>query len=284
MSTDNASLKTMLSGALVAAVVSAAGIGLFVASQSRAPETKVEAKLPRSAPPEAGTGFTDSQKVSIEQLVRDYLVQNPEILIEMSSQLERQQAQAQQETRQAAIAENADAIYRSANAIVAGNPDGDVTVVEFFDYNCGFCKRAFPDLVKLIDTDSKVRVVLKEFPIFGERSVGAAQVAIAAKNQGKYFELHSEMLKTRGQVTQESALRSAEKLGLDMEKLKRDMKSPEVQAVITGTRELAEKLGVQGTPFYLVGDRTVPGAPENLYDVFLQNIADVRKNGCKVAC
>ncbi len=284
MSTDKFDLKTVLAAGVVAAAVSAAGFGLFVASQSRMAETKVEAKLPLATPPATGTAFTDTQKTSIEKVVRDYLVRNPEILVEMSGELERKQAQAQQETRQAAITQNAEAIYRSENAIVAGNPDGDVTVVEFFDYNCGFCKRAFPDLVKLIDTDSKVRVVLKEFPIFGERSAAAARVAIAAKNQGKYFELHSEMLKTRGQVTQESALRSAEKLGLDMEKLKRDMNSPEVRAVITETRELAQKLGIQGTPFYLVGDRTVPGAPDNLYDIFQQNVAEVRKNGCAVAC
>ncbi|MDH3580297.1 MAG: DsbA family protein [Hyphomicrobiales bacterium] len=284
MSTDTVNLKTVALAALVAAVVSAAGLGLFIANQSRAPETKVEAKLPAAAKQAGETAFNDTQKASIEQMVRDYLVRNPEILIEMSGELERRQAKTQKETQEKAISQNADDIFRAANALVAGNPKGDVTVVEFFDYNCGFCKRAFPNLLKLIDSDPNVRVVLKEFPIFGEGSASAARVAIAAKNQGKYMELHTEMLKTRGQVTQASALRAAEKLGLDIEKLKKDMESAEVRAEISETRALAEKLGIQGTPFYLVGDRTIPGAPNNLYELFQKHVAEIRKDGCAVAC
>lgn len=286
---NNNNFKAVLSAALVAAAVSAAGIGLFVANQSRTPALKEQVQTPPVAAPKpemaapAETAFTDSQRKSIEAMVREYLVKNPEILIEMSALLEGRQAKAEQQSRETAIAQNADAIFRAKNPIIAGNPNGDVTVVEFFDYNCGYCKRAFSSLVKLMETDPNVRVVLKEFPIFGERSVGAAKVAIAAQKQGKYFELHSELLKSR-QVTKDSALRIAEKLGLDIEKLKQDMDKPEVQAVITETRQLAERLGIQGTPFYLVGDQTIPGAPENLYDMFVENVAKIRKEGCSVAC
>lgn len=286
MSQDKTNIKTVISAALVSAAVSAAGIGLFVANQP-APTgdsqmAKVEAARVKAAPDKQG--FSDAEKSSIEQLVRGYLMNNPEILVEISAELERRQTEAQDASRATALKENADDIFRGPNDLVAGNPKGDVTVVEFFDYNCGFCKRAFPALVKLLETDPNVRVVLKEFPIFGERSAGAARVAIAARHQGKYFELHAEMLKQRGQVTEASALRAAEKLGLDMDKLKSDMKRPDVEATINDTRTVAEKLGIRGTPFYLVGDKVIPGAPDNLYELFAQNVAEIRKNGCTVAC
>ena len=287
MSAAPSTLKTVLAAGLVAALVSAAGIGLFVvAGQPTAEPAKQQAQIPQTETQRGARAdrMTEAQKTSLEKTIRDYLVKNPEILIEMSSELERRQAAAQQEIRNRSIAENADRIFRSENALVAGNPNGDVTVVEFFDYNCGFCKRAFSDLLKLLENDDKVRVVFKEFPIFGERSEGAARVAVAARSQGRYFDVHSALLKARGQASEASALKIAEELGLDMTKLREDMKSPEVTGLIQDTRALAERLGVQGTPFYLVGDRVVPGAPENLYDIFVENVAAVRKNGCAVAC
>lgn len=282
MRTDPTTLKTVLSSALVAAAITAGGIGLFLASQQRAPEPAEQEQAEQQQ--EQDTALTDAQKKAVEETVRDYLVRNPEILIEMSSELERQQASAEQESRNTAIAENADEIYRGENSFVAGNPEGDVTVVEFFDYNCGYCKRAFSKLTKLIENDDRVRVVLKEFPIFGERSVAVSRVAIAADEQGRYFDLHSALLKQNGQITQETALREAEALGLDMDKLKRDMESPEVKKVIDETRALAKELGIRGTPFYLVGDRVVPGAPDDLYDIFVETVAEVRENGCSAGC
>jgi protein-disulfide isomerase len=280
MRTDPTTLKTVLSSALVAAAITAGGLGLFIAGQSQTPEPAEQAQETREQKP----ALTDAQKQAVEETVRDYLVRNPEILIEMSSELERKQASAEQESRKAAIAENAEDIYGGENALVAGNPDGDVTVVEFFDYNCGFCKRAFSDLTKLIENDSNVRVVLKEFPIFGEHSIGASKVAIAAREQGRYFDVHAALLEQNGRVTQEVALRKAEELGLDMEKLKRGMEAPQVTKIIDETRALAQELGVQGTPFYLVGDRVVPGAPEDLYNIFVETVAEVRENGCSAGC
>lgn len=284
MSTDNSGFRTVLSAAVVAAIVSAGSIGLFIANQpgDPAPITQAEPSTPAPAPAE--TAFSAEQKKTIETLVRDYLVQNPEVLIQMTGELERKQAAAEQETRDKAIAENAAALFRDDSGLIAGNPKGDITIVEFSDYNCPYCKRAFRDVTKLLDADDKIRVVFKEFPIFGEQSLGAARVAIAAQKQGKYFDVHAGLLKSSGRSSEASALRIAEQLGLDMEKLKQDIGSQDVQSTIARTRSLAEKLGIQGTPFYLVGDRVVPGAPDNLYEIFVKTVAEVREKGCNAAC
>ena len=155
-------------------------------------------------------------------------------------------------------------------------------VIEFFDYNCGYCKRAFGDIVRLIDKDKQVRFILKELPILSKGSEETAKVALAAKMQGKYWEFHRAMLESTGQANEASALRIAEKLSLDMTKLKKDMAGPEVKKEIDDTRALAQKLGIQGTPHFLVADRIIPGAPENLLERMTKLVAEVRKEGCKV--
>lgn len=279
MKIQNSLLMPVLAAAAVAALITAAGLYLFQMNQRPAAEAASQ-----GPPPDASASLSKEQKASIETVVRDYLVKNPEILIEMSSELERKQAAAEQENRNSVIGENAEEIFRDDHGLTAGNPDGDVTLVEFSDYNCPYCKRAFASVSKLIEADPKLRVVMKEFPIFGEQSEDAARVAIAASKQGKYFDMHSALLQYSGRSNKESALKMAETLGLDMEKLKADMDSPETEKIIEDTRELGEKLGVQGTPFYLVGDRVVPGAPDNLYEIFVETVAEVRKNGCTVAC
>ena len=274
--------------ALVGAGVSAAAFALFLATgldrAAVAPPPPPPQAESKSGPLGDMAVLNDTQRTAIEQTVHDYLIKNPQILMQMSELLERQQADAQSTQVKTAIKENADKIYRDNYGLETGNAKGNVTIVEFSDYNCPYCKRALTHLTKLLGTDDNVRVVLKEFPIFGERSEGAARVAIAAKQQGKYFEMHTALLKNRGQNSEKSALGLAEKLGLDMDKLKTDMRSDEVKKVITETRELGTKLGIQGTPFYLVGDRIIPGAPDNLYQVFQEHVTDVRKNGCESGC
>ncbi len=267
MTSDRSSLGTALIAAIVAALVSAAGIGIFVAATGDRQDETI-----------ASPAGQDTQ--AIEKTVRDYLIKNPEILVEMSQALEERQTAAQEAAQRTAIASNADAIFRSDVDFVAGNPKGDVTIVEFFDYNCGYCRRAMPDLVKLIENDDKVRVVFKEFPILRRESEGAARVVLAAIKQGKYFDLHRAMFETKGIASEESALKVAAELGLDVDKLKQDMKAPEIDKAIRNVRELANKLGVQGTPFYLVGDRVVPGAPADLYDQLATKVSEVRKDGC----
>ncbi len=282
--TQGNGLMQFIIPAFVGAAVSAAAFALFLATGPDRTGTPPPPTAVKSGPLGDLTVLNDDQREAIEQTVQNYLIKNPQILMQMSELLEKQQAQAQTDQVKAAISKNAELIYRDNYGLEAGNPKGNVTIVEFSDYNCPYCKRAFNDLTKLLDSDKDVRVVLKEFPIFGERSEGTARVAIAAKNQGKYFELHAALLKNRGQNTQKAALGMAEKLGLDMDKLKQDMGSDEVSKIIKETRELGTQLGINGTPFYLVGDRVVPGAPENLYQVFQQHVADVRKNGCDTGC
>ena len=180
------------------------------------------------------------------------------------------------------MAKNAKEIYRGENSSVAGDPQGDVTVVEFFDYNCGYCKRGLPEVQRLIHDDKKVRFVFKELPILSKGSEEAARVALAAKRQGKYWEFHQALLGSKGQAHEATALKAAESLGLDMGKLKTDMASDEVKKELQGDLQLAKELGVNGTPHFLVGDKSIPGAPDDLHDQLETLVNGYRKTGCNM--
>jgi protein-disulfide isomerase len=231
----------------------------------------------------AKSSFTPEQQAEIGTIVKSYLMANPDVMVEVQAALEAKQEKEQTAKMQVAIKENAKELYQSASAPIAGNPKGDVTVIEFFDYNCGYCKKALPDLAGVIEKDKNVKVILKEFPILSKGSEETARVALAAKMQGKYWEFHRAMLDSSGQANEATALKVGEKIGLDVTRLKKDMVSAEVKKEIDDTRKLAQKMGIQGTPHFLVGDRVVPGAPEGLTEVLLQNVAEIRKSGgCKV--
>jgi protein-disulfide isomerase len=230
--------------------------------------------------PETPATFSAEQKQELEKIIKNYLVSNPEIFLEAQTALEAKMEKEQAEKLKVAIAENARDIYRDPTADIAGNPDGDITVVEFFDYNCGYCKRGLRDVIKLVETDPKVRVVFKELPILSKGSEEASRAAIAAGKQGKYWDMHKAMLEAKGQMNEAAAVQIATKLGLDLEKLKKDMTSPEVDAEIKKSEALAKKMGVNGTPHFLVGDRAIPGAPEDLYDQLENHVTELRKSGC----
>ena len=265
-------LKTGFATALVAAVVAA----LVTAATILV--------IWRTAP-----GVVDAPSAALEEkkivdIVHNYLTKNPEVLVEMTTELDKRQQAEQAEQQQKVISENAEAIFRSPLAHVAGNPNGDVSVVEFFDYNCGFCRRALPDVVKLIDTDDKVRVVFKELPIFGDESAAAAKAALAAAKQGKYFEMHQKLFSEPGKADKDKALKIAQELGLDVPQLEKDMQDPSIQQALDEAKGLAEKLALQGTPLYLIGDRLISGAPDDLYDQLTAKVAEVRATGCKATC
>ena len=224
--------------------------------------------------------FSPEQKQELGKLIKEYLLANPEIFLEAQTALEAKMEKEQSEKLKVAIAENAREIYRDPKADTAGNPNGDITVVEFFDYNCGYCKRGLQDLIKLVEGDPNVRVVFKELPILSKGSEEASRVAIAAGRQGKYWDIHKAMLETKGQMNEANALAIATKLGLDIERLKKDMASPEVEEEIKKSEALAKKMGVNGTPHFLVGDRAIPGAPEDLHDQLANHVKDLRKAGC----
>jgi protein-disulfide isomerase len=250
--------------------------------ESQAPLRLAQATTPGTAA-KASDAFTPDQRKAIEAIIKDYLLANPEVFLEVQTALEAKMEEIQAKRLQAAITEQSQEIYRSPGAPVIGNPSGDITIVEFFDYNCGYCKRAFSDVSKLIEKDAKVKFVLKELPILSKGSEEASRVALAAKAQGKYWEVHRALLTLRGQANEQTALAVAEKAGLDMAKLKADMKSEAVTGEIARVHQLAQSMGIQGTPHFLVADRAIAGAPQNLLEVMAKHISDVRsEGGCKV--
>ena len=234
------------------------------------------------AAPKAST-FSADQKAEIQRIIKDYLVSHPEVLYEANAALEAKMEQIQAEKMKDGLAKESATLYRDPKAPAAGNPKGDVTIVEFFDYNCGYCKVALKSMSKLIEQDKGVKVVFKEVFFIGrDVSLGASRVALAARNQGKYWEMHRALLELKGTVNEAAALRIATSLQLDMDRLKRDMASPETKKELEGNMALAQRLGVTGTPFFLVGDRIIPGAPENLLETMTKLVGEVRKTGCAV--
>lgn len=214
--------------------------------------------------PAAAASFTDGQRGEIEGIVKDYLLSHPEILEEVSAELSKRQAAAEAEKHKAAVAKNADTLFNSPRGVLLGNPKGDVNFVEFFDYNCGYCKRAMSDMLDLLKSDPKLRVTLKEFPVLGPGSVDAARVAVAVRMQDpggkKYLDFHQKLLGIRGQADKAKALAAAKDAGLDMAKLEKDLASPEIDATLTENFKMAEDMGLNGTPSYVIGKEVVVGA------------------------
>jgi protein-disulfide isomerase len=208
--------------------------------------------------------FTTNQRSDIERITKEYLIQHPEVLQEALTALDTRLHAYEVEQHRTAVKDNASTLFSSPRQVVLGNPHGDVTMVEFFDYNCGYCKRALGDMLDLMKTDPKLKVVLKEFPVLGDASVEAATVAAAVRMQdetgGKYLEFHQKLLGGRGQANRVRALAVAKEVGLDMARLERDMASPEVKTTIEENLKLAEAIGLSGTPSYVVGTEVVVGA------------------------
>ena len=234
--------------------------------------------------PASAQNFSDSQRGEIEQIVKNYLLSHPEILEEVSTELGKRQATAEALKHEATITKNADSIFNSPHGVTLGNKNGDVTFVEFFDYNCGYCKHAMNDMLTLLKTDSKLKVVLKEFPVLGPGSVEAAQVAVAARMQDptgkKYLDFHQKLLGGRGQADKARALAVAKEVGFDMTRIEKDMNSPEVRATLEENFKLAEGMGMNGTPSYVIGKQVVVGAVglENLKEKI--NTARCGKASC----
>jgi len=208
--------------------------------------------------------FSEPQRAEIEKIIKDYLLKHPEVLQEAMAELEKKQQLAESEKARSAIKTHSDALFNSPRQVTLGNPQGDVTFVEFFDYNCGYCKRALSDMMELMGKDAKLKVVLKEFPVLGPSSVEAAQVAVAVRMQDrtgkKYLEFHQKLLTGRGQVDKAKALATAKEIGLDMARLDKDLKSEEIGKTLEESMKLAEALGLNGTPSYVIGNDVVIGA------------------------
>ena len=208
--------------------------------------------------------FAPAQREAIEKIVHDYLIAHPEVLQEAMDELQKRQAAAEAEKHKAVIKQNAETLFSSPDQVTLGNRNGDVTFVEFFDYNCGYCKRALNDMLTLLKTDPNLKVVLKEFPVLGPGSVEAARVAVAVRMQDKtgqkYLAFHQKLLGGRNPADGERALAVAREVGVDMDRLAKDMKSPEIEKTLQQDFKLAELLGLNGTPSYVIGEEVVVGA------------------------
>jgi protein-disulfide isomerase len=214
-------------------------------------------------------------KKALEQAIHDYLISHPEVVLDaLKAAQQKQDEVAAEETRRTILAKQQE-LTASPEDLVQGNPKGDVTLVEFFDYRCPYCKQVEPALAALLKDDKKLRIVYKEFPVLGEASVFATRVALAAKKQGKYAPFHDAMMGTKGTITDETVLGVAKSVGLDLEKIKADMAAPEIEQLIEKNYALADALKIDGTPAMVVGDRMIAGAVD--IDALRSTIAAVRK-------
>ena len=195
----------------------------------------------------------------IKELVLEAIRENPGIVFEAAQLFEEQQQANQALVAAQVLATEREALERDPNAHVLGNPDGDVTVVEFFDYNCPYCRRVKPHMEALLAADPNVRVVYREWPILGEGSVFAARAALASRNQGKYEEFHWAMMELSGRAEEASVMRAAEDIGLDVVQLRRDMNAPEIDEHIATSMRLSRAMGFSGTPSFVIGDSLAPG-------------------------
>jgi protein-disulfide isomerase len=249
-------------GALALVIGAVALPGRTSAAESSSP-------LPQTSMPKDRAG--------LDQAIHDYLMAHPEVILDALKAAQQQaDAQAAEQSRRV-IATKQKELADSPDDLVQGNPKGDVTLVEFFDYRCPYCKQVEPSLDALLKEDGKLRVVYKEFPILGEASVYATRAALAAKKQGKYAEFHRVMMATKGDIGDDTVLKVATSLGLDVGKIKADMNAPEIEKVIDKNYALADALSIQGTPAIIIGDTLIPGAVD--IDALRKDIAAARGGG-----
>jgi protein-disulfide isomerase len=244
-------------------VLTAAAIGMLCAAGASAADP-----APKSA-------FTPAQREELKKLFHDYIMQNPEIIREAVTALQAKDEADRTSAQKNVIAANRKALMQPAENTVIGNPKGDVTLVEFFDYNCGYCKAMFPAMMETIKNDGKVRLVMKEFPILSPSSVTASKAALAAVKQDKYTQFHMALLGHKGSLSDDTIMTIARDVGLDVAKLQADMKAPEIEKTIAANTALAGELKIDGTPALIVGDQVVDGAQSQ--DKLKELIAAARK-------
>ena len=228
--------------------------------------------------------MSPSQKAEIQGVIKDYLISNPEVLRDALNEMERKQKSDEAAARSKAVSDASPLIFNSPRQAVLGNPNGKVTLVEFFDYNCGYCKKSLDDIVQLVKEEPELRLVVKDFPVLGPGSVEAAQIATALRKQftgDKYWQFHFKLLGMKGQIGKTQANAVARDMGADMDKLARDAASPETRESIQEVMKLADGLQLTGTPTFVVGDDVVVGAVG--HDELKSRIDSVKKCG-KTAC
>jgi protein-disulfide isomerase len=215
------------------------------------------------------------QRQAIEAIVHDYLMQNPDVLIEALRSAEEKANRDADAKAAVVLKDRRHEVFDDPTSPIGGNPQGDVTIVEFFDYRCPYCKQVQPALQQLLNQDGKLRFVYKEMPVLGAPSVIAAHAALAARLQGKYEVFHAAMMATKGQITEEVVYKVAGSVGLDVERLKHDMTAPEIDRAVQANLALAKALDIHGTPGFIIGEHIVPGAID--LDALKGLVADARK-------
>ncbi len=210
--------------------------------------------------PAAAAGFTPEQRQEIEGIVKDYLTKNPEVMLDALQAAEDKIKSESRDKASAALATRRHEVFDDPETPVGGNPRGDVSLVEFFDYRCPYCKQVEPALEALLGADRQLRFVYKEFPVLGPDSVTAARAALASRQQGKYDALHRALMGMKGQIDEAAVFKVANSAGLDIERLKHDMEAPEIDRILKANLALAEALDIRGTPGFVIGSEIVPGA------------------------
>ena len=224
--------------------------------------------------------FSPAQKDEIGAIVKDYLIRHPDALREALDSMDKHEKQVEAEARQKIVADQYGVLFDSPHQAVVGNPKGGATLVEFFDYNCHYCKGALPDIARLMQNDPNLRVVLKDFPVLGPGSVEAAQVASAVRSQltgEKFWQYHQKLLGMHGPVGKAEALAVAKELGVDLDRLEKDMANPDIRNGIEETMRTADALQINGTPSFVVGQDVVIGAVG--YDELKNKVDSVHKCG-----
>lgn len=208
---------------------------------------------------QAADTFTPEQKKELEVLFKDYIRNNPEVILDSVQAYQMKEEERRQKGAEANLKDYKDKLTKSQDLPFAGNPDGDVTIVEFFDYNCGYCKKAYEDVTKILESDKNVKVVFIDMPILSEQSRLMAKLGMAAQSQGKYFEAHKALMEFRGSQSEENFLNALKEAGIDIEKIKAEKDSPDVEAALGRYIKIANDLNIRGTPGFIVGDTLMPG-------------------------
>jgi protein-disulfide isomerase len=231
-----------------------------------------------AAPAQAGTddpaaGLSTEQ---IERIVHDYLLREPDVVYQALQELQRRQDAAKAEHQKTALVANHAQLFQHADDPIGGNPEGDVTVVEFFDYQCAYCRRVMPSLQAQLREDNKLKVVFKDFPILGDNSVTAARAALAARKQDRYVPFHFALM-AASDLSLDGIMAAAASVGIDTRRLAADMNAPEIESQIQANYTLAKTLGIEGTPAFVIGDELIPGA---LSKTRLTELIQQARSGC----
>jgi len=225
--------------------------------------------------------LTDAQRAEIEDVIKTYLTKkNPEVLMEAMQELQKRQQVETENKNKTALTSNHDKLYSDASSPIGGNPKGDVTVVEFFDYQCGYCKMSEPTVEKLLKEDKNVKFIYKDFPILGPSSTLAAKAALASVKQGKYQKLHDALMTAtfshgaKPKEDEDTVYKTAKDVGLDVDKLKKDMNEDEISKIVADNVALGTEIGARGTPTFIIGEAVFPGAME--YPQLKKAVEDAR--------